>query len=113
MKEKENNLIGTRENKNSVAKPSVASIRFINLLGCGKFRNHHAHLCSISEREGLVPDYSEEQEKRDLKNYRFFMNSSAYDDMKDVESEMSKNQREFSNFVRKIGTFHKSVEKTK
>lgn len=88
---------------------STASIRLINLLESGKRKNHHIWLCSISERDGLIPNYSKEPEQRDLENYKRFMNSFAYDDIRDVESEMGMEQEEISVHIRKIGSFHENI----
>ena len=90
-------------------KYSKASIRFINLLEAGKLRNHHIQLYSISERDGFIPNYSEGQEKRDLENYKSFINSSAYDDIRDVESEMGIEKQEVSSYIRKIGALHEDI----
>ncbi len=49
-------------------------------------------------------DYSEDQEQKDLKRYKSFINSSQYDDVKEVESEMG---RKLSlNNLREIISFH-------
>ena len=88
---------------------SAASIRFINLLECGKMRNHHVCLCSISERGGFIPDYSENQEQRDLKRYKRFMNSSNYDDIRNAEAEIGFEAEEVSSYIRKIGAYHEDI----
>lgn len=49
--------------------------RFIDLLEAGKIRKHVL--------PNNAPDYSAEQEKRDLENYRFFANSFALDEIMD------------------------------
>lgn len=37
------------------------------------------------------------------------MNSFAYDDIRDVESEMGMEQEEISVHIRKIGSFHENI----
>lgn len=70
-----------------------------------RMRNPHIRDCvSLSEKYGTIEDYSEYQEQRDLENYKSFINSSAYDDVKDVESEIGK-QLTLSN-LRKISGMH-------
>lgn len=93
----------------SEKKCSVASIRFINLLECGKMKNYHVWLCSISERDGLIPDYSKVQEQRDLESYQRFINSFAYDGIKNVESETRSEAEDVSSYIRKIGAFHDNI----
>ena len=90
-------------------KSSTASIRFINLLECGKMKNYHIRLYSISEREGLIPNYSNRQEERDLRNYKSFINSSAYDDIRDVESEIGIEKNNVLSYIRKIGALHEDI----
>lgn len=54
-------------------------------------RNPHIRDCvSLSEKYGAIEDYSGYQEQRDLENYKSFINSSAYDDVKEAESEIEK-----------------------
>lgn len=43
---------------------------------------------SLGEREGTIEDYSTYQEPRDLENYKSFLNSSAYDEVRKVETEL-------------------------
>lgn len=58
--------------------------RFVNNID--KMRNPHIRDCvSLEEKYGSVEDYSQYQEQIDLKRYYSFMNSSAYDDIRDVE----------------------------
>lgn len=47
--------------------------RFVELLENGKFQKQ--------KLENVGPFYSEDQEKRNLKNYRFFANSFALDEV--------------------------------
>ncbi len=56
-----------------------------------KMRNPHIRDCvSLSEKYGTIEDYSEYQEQRDLESYKNFINSFAYDDIKETESEIEK-----------------------
>ena len=43
----------------------------------------------LGERSGHIEDYTLYQEKRDLERYRSFMNSSAYDDVRDAEKRLN------------------------
>lgn len=101
-------ILGTEKN-NSNKQYSSASIRFINLLECGKLKNYHVRLCSLSERDGLISDYSKGQEQRDLELYKSFMNSSSYDDIRDAEAEMVFESERVSSYIRKIGAFHEDI----
>ena len=47
-------------------------------------RNPHIRDCvSLGEKYGTIEDYSQYQEQKDLESYRKFLNSSAYDDIKE------------------------------
>lgn len=71
--------------------------RFINNID--KMKNPHLRV----EYE-THEDYSIDQEQKDLKRYKSFINSSQYDDIKEVESEMG---RKLSlNNLREIISFH-------
>lgn len=49
-------------------------------------RNPHIRDCvSLGEKYGTIEDYSQYQEQKDLESYRKFLNSSAYDDIKEKE----------------------------
>lgn len=68
-------------------------------------KNPHIRDCvSLSEKEGTIEDYSVYQEQNDLEKYRSFINSSAYDDIKETEPEMGK-QLTLTN-LRKISGMH-------
>lgn len=58
------------------------SMRFIELLMDGKFRKpeyiRHQQL-------GPKTEYTKEQSDRDLENYKFFMNTSCYDEIAKVK----------------------------
>ena len=52
-------------------------------------KSPHLRNCgSLSEREGAIEDYSTYQEPRDLENYKSFLNSSAYDEVREVKTEL-------------------------
>lgn len=85
---------GTSEN----AKKFVDSIN--------QMKSYHQSEISFSERLGTINDYSGFQEQRDLENYRMFMNSSAYDSIKDVGNEMPPQKKITLNCLRKIGLQH-------
>lgn len=70
-----------------------------------KMRNPHIRDCvSLSEKYGTIEDYSKCQEQRDLENYKSFINSSAYDDIKETESEIGKKLTLIN--LRKISGMH-------
>lgn len=70
-----------------------------------KMRNPHIRDCvSLEEKYGSIEDYSEYQEQRDLENYKHFINSQAYDDLKEAESEIGE-QLTLSK-LRKISSMH-------
>lgn len=49
-------------------------------------RNPHIRDCvSLEEKYGTIEDYTHYQEIKDLESYRRFLNSSAYDDVKEAE----------------------------
>jgi len=95
--------------KTSTCAYSKTSIRFVNLLECGKLRNHHVRLYSISEKDGFIPDYSKNKEQRDLERYKRFINSSSYDDIRDAETEIDFKTEEASSSIRKIGAYHEDI----
>ena len=66
---------------------------------------------SAAERGGHLEDYYISQEKKDLENYRTFMNSSAYDDVRMAESEITSEDLKNPTLVllRKIGAYHDDV----
>ncbi len=77
--------------------------RFIDNLD--KMKNPHIRACvSLSEIYGTVENYSEYQEQRDLENYKSFINSSAYDDIKKFETGIPR-RLTLSN-IRKISSMH-------
>lgn len=70
-----------------------------------KMRNPHIRDCiSLSERDGHIEDYSIYQEQKDLKNYKQYINSSAYDDVKETELEIKKEMT--LSKLRKISSMH-------
>lgn len=80
------NSLSNSEN-NSISKEHA--VRFIDNIN--KMRNLHIRNCGgicIVEYEN--EDYYENQEQKDLKNYKRFINSSAYDDIREVESGIGK-----------------------
>lgn len=53
-------------------------------------KNPHIRDCvSLGEREGTIEDYSLHQERKDLEHYKEFLNSSAFDELKGTEIDMS------------------------
>lgn len=72
----------------------IAAKRFIENIY--KMRNPHIRGgVSLSEKYGSIEDYSECHEHRDLKRYKRFINSSAYDDVKEVKSQVVKRLTRF------------------
>lgn len=78
-----------------------------------KMRNPHIRdYGTCSERFGKIEDYSELQEQKDLKRYYHFINSSAYDDIKNAESELTLNENNKKltlTLLRKISSYHDDV----
>lgn len=65
---------------------------------------------SFSEMFGMVPDYLKTQEQRDLENYAYFMNSFAFDEIKDIGSELFiDKEKPLSLILRKVGSYHDEV----
>lgn len=63
--------------------------RFIDNID--QMRNPHIRDCvDSSEKSGTIEDYSKYQEQSDLARYRRFISSSAYDEIKEVETKMPK-----------------------
>lgn len=40
---------------------------------------------TASERMNAIKDYTNTQERKDLESYKFFLNTSAYDSIKEVQ----------------------------
>ncbi len=55
-----------------------------------KMRNSHIRNCTGLYMGYEYEDYSKNQEQKDLEYYKRFINSSAYDDIREVEVEMGK-----------------------
>ena len=62
-------------------KNSKISMRFIKLLMEGRFRKPEF---IRMQQLGATKEYTKEQTKRDLENYKFFMNTSCYDEIAKV-----------------------------
>ena len=89
--------------KSQASMKKMPAERFIDNIT--NMRNPHIRDCvSLSEKYGTIEDYSEYQEQRDLENYKNFINSSAYDDIKESESLIEK-QLTLTK-LRKIGAMH-------
>ncbi len=58
-----------------------------------KIKSPHKMEITSDEKFGSIEDYTLSQEQRDLKRYKEFINSSAYDDLKDIEVEISKEKK--------------------
>lgn len=56
---------------------TIAANNFFDLLNKGKIRKHILHNTS--------PDYTDSAEKTDLMRYKRFLNSFAYDEIKECE----------------------------
>lgn len=53
-------------------------------------KNPHIRDCvSLGDREGTIEDYSAHQERKDLEHYKEFLNSSAFDEVKGAETDVS------------------------
>lgn len=86
------------------------ALKFVESLE--KRRNPHIRdYGSCSERGGHIEDYSISQEKKDLERYKHFMNSSAYDDIRAVETEITVEEMKKPTLmlIRKIGRYHDDV----
>ena len=61
--------------------------KFIKSLELGKFKNglKNGEVTDTERMKNAIEDYSIYQEKKDLESYRRFMNSSAYDEIKECE----------------------------
>lgn len=79
-----NNSVNNQSDSNfdgTITDGKTPAERFIDNID--KMRNPHVRDCvGLSEKCGTIEDYSEDQEQKDLKRYRSFINSSAYDDIK-------------------------------
>jgi len=62
-------------------------------------KNPHLYACSFNEKYGLIKDYSLEQEKRDLENFKFFINSSERDELNKI---LLSEDNENKNLIKKI-----------
>lgn len=61
--------------------------KFIQSLQSGKFKNRlkNGEVTDTERMKYAIEDYSIYQEKKDLELYRRFINSSAYDEVKEVQ----------------------------
>lgn len=71
-----------------------------------KMKSPHKMAISSCEKFGTIIDYTLYQEQRDLENYKRFINSSAYDDIKDVEEQMTYQKKLTLNMLRKRSMEH-------
>lgn len=71
-----------------------------------KMKSPHKMEINSCEKFGKIEDYSLYQEQRDLENYKRFINSSAYDDVKDVEKGMTYQKKLTLNMLRKRSMEH-------
>ncbi|MBE6159552.1 MAG: hypothetical protein E7157_00680 [Lactobacillales bacterium] len=72
------------DNRENYTKIKAVNYSFIEKVE--KMRNPHIRDCvSLGEKYGVIEDYSQYQEKKDLEEYRKFMNCSAYDEIKEEE----------------------------
>lgn len=71
-----------------------------------KMKSPHKSEISCSERFGTIEDYTQYQEQKDLNNYKTFINSSAYDDIKEAESEISHQKKLTLKDLRKTSAQH-------
>lgn len=72
------------DNRENYTKVKVVNHNFIDKIE--NMKNSHIRDCvSLGEKYGTIEDYSQYQERKDLENYRKFLNSSAYDDVKESE----------------------------
>lgn len=102
-----NNIIYQQSNSHSsehVILSSTNASRFYENID--KMKSPHKAEITSSERFGSIEDYSEYQEQKDLKNYKSFINSSAYDDVKKVETEMGHQKILTLDYLRKRGAQH-------
>lgn len=61
--------------------------KFIQSLKVGKYKNELKNQeMTFEERFCELEDYSKKQESRDLENFKIFMDSSEYDDVKNVKA---------------------------
>lgn len=74
-----------------------------------KMKSPHKSEITCSEKFGTIEDYSIDQQQRDLKEYLSFINSSAYDDIKEAESEISPQKKLTINDLRKISAQHDDI----
>lgn len=60
--------------------------KFIKSLETGMFKNGLKNgEITDSERMAAIDDYSKNRERKDFESYKFFMNTSAYDEIKEVQ----------------------------
>ena len=61
--------------------------KFIKSLESGNFKNglKNGEVTDTERMKYAIEDYSIYQEKKDLESYRRFMNSSSYDEIKEVQ----------------------------
>ena len=87
-----NNAIYNQSNAHShetIVQEKTPAERFVDNID--KMRNPHIRDCvSAAEKFGSIEDYSEYQEQKDLERYKSFINSSAYDFIRDTEDEVNK-----------------------
>ena len=90
----------TRENNNY----SINARKFVDNIE--NMKSPHKSMIDCSERFGTVEDYSSYQEQKDLKNYKTYLNSSAYDLEREVEKRMASPKQLTLLYIRRIGAEH-------
>lgn len=84
-----NNAIYNQSNaqSNETIVEQIHAKRFVDNIE--NMKNLHLRDCvSLGEREGTIEDYSLYQERNDLENYKKFLNSSAFDEIREVETDV-------------------------
>lgn len=62
------------------------SIKFIEKILDGKMKNNMKNDgVTFSEKVGAQKEYTKEQARKDLENYKIYLNSFAFDGLKDVK----------------------------
>ena len=95
------NMLETTKNNNNY---SIHARKFVDNIE--NMKSPHKNEIDCSERFGSIEDYSVYQEQKDLKNYKTYLNSSAYDFEREAEERMHSSKQLSLSYLRRIGGEH-------
>lgn len=94
-------MIGTSKENNDY---SIHARKFMDNIE--KMKSPHKSEIDCSEKFGTIENYSGYYEQNDLKKYKSYLNSSAYDFEKEIEERMKPPKQLTLSYIRRIGAEH-------